>query len=75
MARKCLEKGIINEEGEAQWSEFLDREETKASEIEEAEQIVYSKENGTNCNGRNHSVFINNTQNKSVIINQHENHA
>lgn len=47
MINKCVENGVINEEPEGtQWTEFIGREEEKQKVVEDAEQIVYSKENG-----------------------------
>lgn len=46
MSERCLEKGIFSETEAHHWWQFLEREEGKEQRFQEAEQIVYCKENG-----------------------------
>lgn len=46
MTERCLAKGVLTEAEAHQWSDFLDREERKEQFVNQADQNIYSKENG-----------------------------
>lgn len=47
MVGTCVKNGVMNEDPEGtQWKEFIDHKEEKQKAVEDAEQTVYSEENG-----------------------------
>lgn len=47
MATRSFENGVIDNDQATQWYEFLDGEDAKEMSLQEAKQVIYSRENGT----------------------------